>query len=94
MIEYVLAASLPTVLCGVLAYLLFQEKKSHTTTRKQRDNFEKGFREKCDGLQKKESELSTDATELLSQLVKGGAVVVTQVIDPAQVFMYSPKDKR
>lgn len=80
MIKYALAALLPSVMCGVLAYLLFQEKNKSEALKSE--------------LNAKESELSTDATELLSQLVKGGAVVVTQVIDPAQVFMYSPKDKR
>jgi hypothetical protein len=35
--------------------------------------------------------LTQDATELLSQLTQGGAVVVTQVIDPATIFQWSPK---
>ena len=36
-------------------------------------------------------ELTKDATELLSELTRGGAIVVTQVVDPATVFQWSPK---
>lgn len=41
---------------------------------------------------KKKPELTKDATKLLSELMRSGAVVVTQVIDPGQLFMYSPRD--
>jgi len=41
-----------------------------------------------------EKPLTTTATELLNQLNRGGAVVITQVVDPSQIFMYSPKDRR
>jgi len=37
--------------------------------------------------------LTKDATELLAELTSGGAVVVTNVLDPAYLFEYSPKDK-
>jgi len=40
-----------------------------------------------------EKPLSTTATELLDQLNRGGAVIITQVVDPAKMFMYSPRDK-
>lgn len=39
-------------------------------------------------------ELTRDASQLLSDLMKGGAVVVTQVIDPSSIFLYSPRDSQ
>jgi hypothetical protein len=39
-------------------------------------------------------ELTKDATELLSELMSRGAVIVTQVVDPSSMFMYSPKDSQ
>ena len=40
----------------------------------------------------KKTELTKDASQLLSELMARGAVVVTQVIDPSAMFLYSPKD--
>ena len=37
-------------------------------------------------------ELTHDANQLLSELLKGGAVVTVQVASPADVFMWSPKE--
>lgn len=42
---------------------------------------------------KQKKEKTQDATELLAELMSGGAVVVTQVIDPSSMFMYSPRDR-
>jgi hypothetical protein len=39
-------------------------------------------------------ELTKDATELLSDLMGGGSVIVTQVINPSDIFLYSPKDSQ
>ena len=36
--------------------------------------------------------LTVDATRLLGELSNGGAVIVTQVLDPNYIFNYSPKD--
>ena len=36
--------------------------------------------------------LDKDASQLLSDLLSGGAVAVVQVIDPSSMFLYSPKD--
>jgi hypothetical protein len=41
-----------------------------------------------------ERQLDKSATELLQELMEGGAVVVTSVVDPASVFQWSPKAKR
>ena len=41
-----------------------------------------------------EKQLDTSASELLSELMNGGAVVVTSVVDPASIFQWSPKAKR
>ena len=38
-----------------------------------------------------EKSLSTEASELLGDLMTGGAVVVTQVIKPDEIFHWSPK---
>jgi hypothetical protein len=38
--------------------------------------------------------LDTNATELLSRLMADGAVVVTQVVDPSSIFLYSPRDNQ
>ena len=38
-----------------------------------------------------EKTLTKDATELLGELTKGGAIVVTSVVDPASLFQWSPK---
>ena len=40
---------------------------------------------------KKEPELTIDATDLLSELIKGGAVIVTGVLDKDQIFKWSPR---
>jgi len=37
--------------------------------------------------------LTTEAHELLSELMKGGAVIVTQVIDKNELFLWSPKGR-
>ena len=34
-----------------------------------------------------------DASELLSKLLSGGAVVVTQIIDPNDILLHSPRDR-
>jgi hypothetical protein len=34
------------------------------------------------------------ATELMRDLLNGGAVAVVRVIDPQSIFLYSPKDRR
>lgn len=36
------------------------------------------------------TEQTLDATELLKNLMNGGAVIVTQVIDPTHMFLHSP----
>jgi hypothetical protein len=38
-------------------------------------------------------QLDKTASELLADLLNGGAVAVTQIIDPASMFMVSPKDR-
>lgn len=47
-------------------------------------------------LRKKETtqkvELTKDANVLLAELLQGGAVVTVQVVNPAEIFVYSPKD--
>ena len=35
--------------------------------------------------------LTADANELLTQLLKGGAVAVVRVVDPSAIFLWSPK---
>jgi hypothetical protein len=35
-----------------------------------------------------------NASELLQRLLKGGAVVVTQIIDPESLFLHSPRAKK
>jgi hypothetical protein len=40
-----------------------------------------------------ESKLDLDATDLLTQLMKGGAVVVTGVINKEELFMWSPRNR-
>jgi len=37
--------------------------------------------------------LTKDANQLLSDLLKGGSVVITQVVNPDDIFLYSPKDR-
>lgn len=39
-------------------------------------------------------ELTIDATQLLSDLMRGGSVVVAEVINPSDIFLYSPKDQK
>jgi hypothetical protein len=39
-------------------------------------------------------ELTMDATQLLSDLMRGGSVVVAEVINPSDIFLYSPKDQK
>ena len=41
---------------------------------------------------KKQAVLTKDANALLSELLKGGAVVTVQVANPSEIFMWSPKD--
>lgn len=41
-----------------------------------------------------EKQLDLSATELLAELMEGGAVVVTSVVDPGSIFQWSPKAKR
>lgn len=36
---------------------------------------------------------SKEATELLQDLIAGGAVAVVRIIDPKSIFLWSPKDK-
>jgi hypothetical protein len=43
---------------------------------------------------KSRSKPDTTASELLSQLLRGGAVVVTQVVNPADLFLWSPRDSK
>jgi hypothetical protein len=38
------------------------------------------------------TELTTDANQLLAQLMQGGAVVTVQVASPSDIFQWSPKD--
>jgi len=38
------------------------------------------------------TELTTDANQLLAQLMQGGAVITVQVVSPSEVFQWSPKD--
>lgn len=38
-----------------------------------------------------EKSLTTDASELLADLMSSGAVVVTQVLKPDEIFHWSPK---
>ena len=42
--------------------------------------------------QKQKPELDVTASELLSKLMAGGAVVVTQILDPSELFLWSSKD--
>ena len=42
--------------------------------------------------QKQKPELDVTASELLSKLMGGGAVVVTQILDPSELFLWSSKD--
>ena len=39
-------------------------------------------------------QITKDANQLLSELLTGGAVVTVQVVNPAEVFTWSPKDGR
>jgi hypothetical protein len=43
-------------------------------------------------LKSKKSELTTDANQLLAQLMQGGAVITVQVVSPSEIFQWSPKD--
>lgn len=38
--------------------------------------------------------LTKDANQLLSDLLNRGSVVITQVVDPNDVFLYSPRDRQ
>ena len=40
-----------------------------------------------------EKQLTKDANELLAELMKGSAVIVTQVTDPDYLFTFSPRDR-
>lgn len=40
----------------------------------------------------KNRQLTTDANQLLSNLLNRGSVVITQIADPTEMFLYSPKD--
>ena len=42
--------------------------------------------------QQPQPQLTKDASKLLADLLSGGAVVVTNIIDPKSVFLWSPKD--
>lgn len=42
----------------------------------------------------KQPELTKDASQLLADMLKGGAITVTQIIDPSSIFLYSPKDSQ
>lgn len=75
LVEYI-AFIASCLLFGVLVYSFQQFKEIENLKR---------------ALESKEENLSIDAFEVLEQLKKGGAVVITQVVDPAQVFAYSPK---
>lgn len=39
-------------------------------------------------------QLTKDASQLAADLLSGGAIIVTQVIDPSSIFLYSPKDSQ
>jgi len=43
--------------------------------------------------QQENQKLTADATDLLAELCKGGAVAVVNVIDPNQIFVWSQKAK-
>lgn len=38
-------------------------------------------------------QLDLSASDLLKDLLNGGAIAVVRVIDPASIFLWSPKDK-
>lgn len=40
----------------------------------------------------KQKQLTQDANQLLSDLMRGGAVVITQIAKPEEIFLYSPRD--
>ncbi len=42
---------------------------------------------------KKTPENTRDASELLAYLLSGGAVVVTQIINPDDILLHSPRDR-
>jgi len=42
----------------------------------------------------KDKQLDTNATELLAELMSGGAVVVANVVDRDSIFQWSPKVQR
>ena len=37
-------------------------------------------------------EYTVEASDLLRDLLNGGAITVTQVIDPSSIFLHSPRD--
>lgn len=39
-----------------------------------------------------ERDNTRDASELLARLLSGGAVIVTQIIDPESILLHSPRD--
>ena len=41
----------------------------------------------------KEPEPDQTATELLRDLVNGGAVAVVKIVDPTSMFLYSPRER-
>lgn len=40
---------------------------------------------------KEKPQLTQDASELMGQLLRGGAITVVQVVDPDSIFQWSPK---
>ena len=65
------------IICVLLAYITYLRKSHTKILAKTRDK----------------KELTRDATELLHSLMSGGAVCVTQVIDPTSIFLHSPGGK-
>ena len=41
----------------------------------------------------KKPALTKDASELLKDMLNGGAIAVVKVIDPSSIFLWSPKDR-
>jgi len=42
--------------------------------------------------QKKKKDMTQDATHLMRDLFNGGAITVTQIIDPDSIILQSPRD--
>jgi hypothetical protein len=75
---------------NILILLYFSRKNSSIRfeSKKQLDSYQKKLEEA-----EKKPALTKDASDLLTDLVRGGAVAVVKVIDPSAMFLWSPRDK-